>query len=120
MADQYSNYSLLGENNQRLFINGNLTLGENMADSGGITLVLNTYQKITKKLCNEKFFCDSSCLDVKKSEGANVHSSSYHRAIIPFQNSREFSEAFNCPLRSPMDPEDKCSVWLFRYPLCYF
>jgi endothelin-converting enzyme len=35
-VNQYSNYSVEGPNGDRLHVNGRLTLGENIADAGGV------------------------------------------------------------------------------------
>ncbi|XP_017304641.1 neprilysin-1-like, partial [Diaphorina citri] len=33
------------------------------------------------------------------------------RILGPLSNSRDFSEAYNCPLGTRMNPVAKCSVW---------
>ena len=33
------------------------------------------------------------------------------RVIGTLSNSAAFSEEFNCPIGSPMNPKDKCAVW---------
>ena len=36
---------------------------------------------------------------------------SFCRVLAAVANSEEFSEAFQCPLNSPMNPVKKCKVW---------
>ncbi|KAK2709669.1 hypothetical protein QYM36_013370, partial [Artemia franciscana] len=40
-----------------------------------------------------------------------VHSPGRHRANGAVMNNEAFAAAFNCPLNSPMNPEDKCILW---------
>lgn len=42
---------------------------------------------------------------------SSVHSPGVIRVLGPLSNSKEFSDAYNCPLGSPMNPTNKCSVW---------
>lgn len=42
---------------------------------------------------------------------SSVHSPGVIRVLGPLSNSKEFSEAYNCPLGSQMNPTNKCSVW---------
>lgn len=39
------------------------------------------------------------------------HSPSQFRVVGPMSNIPAFQESFNCPAGSPMNPDNKCSVW---------
>lgn len=39
------------------------------------------------------------------------HSPPKYRVIGPLSNLREFSEVFNCPVGTYMNPVHKCEVW---------
>lgn len=41
----------------------------------------------------------------------DVHSTARLRVIGPVSNSEDFAKAFNCPVGSPMNPENKCNIW---------
>lgn len=40
-----------------------------------------------------------------------VHSPGEYRVRGTFANMEQFSKDFSCPIGSPMNPENKCSVW---------
>lgn len=42
---------------------------------------------------------------------SSVHSPGPIRVLGPLSNSWDFATAYNCPLGSPMNPTNKCSVW---------
>lgn len=42
---------------------------------------------------------------------SSVHSPGVIRVLGPLSNSKEFSDAYDCPTGSPMNPTNKCSVW---------
>lgn len=42
---------------------------------------------------------------------SSVHSPGVIRVLGPLSNSKEFSDAYSCPIGSPMNPSHKCSVW---------
>lgn len=41
------------------------------------------------------------------------HSLPRFRVIGSIANLKEFSQEFNCPLNSPMNPSNKCDLWNF-------
>lgn len=51
--DQYSNFTVTGPDGKELHVNGRLTLGENIADSGGIGASFHSW-KNNKKACSNK------------------------------------------------------------------
>lgn len=40
-----------------------------------------------------------------------VHSPAQFRVLGPLINRKEFSDDFNCPEGSPMNPVKKCEIW---------
>ncbi|XP_029801745.1 endothelin-converting enzyme 1 [Suricata suricatta] len=126
MVGQYSNYSVNGEP-----VNGRHTLGENIADNGGLKAAYRAYQNWVKKngaeqtlptlglTNNQLFFLGFAQVwcSVRTPESSHEglitdpHSPSRFRVIGSVSNSREFSEHFHCPPGSPMNPHHKCEVW---------
>ncbi|CAK9298945.1 unnamed protein product [Gordionus sp. m RMFG-2023] len=128
IIDQYSKYKLKEIN---LHINGRNTQGENIADNGGLKQAFRAYQKWTSNHGQEKlipslnlthnqlFFLNYAqiwCGSMRPEEALNKIHSSVHspgpiRVIGPLSNSIDFSNAYNCPLGSKMNPVKKCNVW---------
>ncbi|EMP30065.1 Endothelin-converting enzyme 1 [Chelonia mydas] len=126
MVEQYSNYTVNGE-----AVNGKHTLGENIADNGGLKAAYRAYQNWVKKNGNEEalptlglsnnqlFFVGFAQVwcSVRTPESSHEglitdpHSPSRFRVIGTISNSKEFSEHFHCPPGSPMNPQKKCEVW---------
>ncbi|KAH9519957.1 Endothelin-converting enzyme 1 [Bulinus truncatus] len=122
--DQYSTFELYGQN-----ISGVLTLPENIADNGGLNLAFKAYRSSVGSdearlpgvnltddqlffVGMSQFFCaletrESAIRNMRNSE----HALNHFRVLGSNSNSREFSKAFNCPLNSPMNPENKCVIW---------
>uniref|UniRef100_A0A8C4MVE4 Neprilysin n=1 Tax=Equus asinus asinus TaxID=83772 RepID=A0A8C4MVE4_EQUAS len=129
MVYQYGNFSWDLAGGQHL--NGINTLGENIADNGGIGQAYRAYQNYVKKNGEEKLlpgidlnhkqlfflnFAQVWCGTYRPEYAINsiktdVHSPGSFRIIGTLQNSPEFSEAFHCPKNSYMNPEKKCRVW---------
>uniref|UniRef100_A0A8C4YC80 Endothelin-converting enzyme 1 n=1 Tax=Gopherus evgoodei TaxID=1825980 RepID=A0A8C4YC80_9SAUR len=126
IVEQYSNYTVNGE-----AVNGKHTLGENIADNGGLKAAYRAYQNWVKKNGNEEalptlglsnnqlFFVGFAQVwcSVRTPESSHEglitdpHSPSRFRVIGTVSNSKEFSEHFHCPPGSPMNPQKKCEVW---------
>lgn len=116
-------------NNRNL--NGKQTLGENIADNGGLKAAFHAFVFQEKKpptpaplpglnLTHRQLFFVSFaqvwCSTVTQ-EATNLqiekdpHSPAKFRVIGSLSNLKEFSSEFKCPLGSNMNPRDKCEVW---------
>uniref|UniRef100_A0A8B9SBY3 Neprilysin n=1 Tax=Apteryx owenii TaxID=8824 RepID=A0A8B9SBY3_APTOW len=129
MVYQYGNFSWDLAGGQHL--SGINTLGENIADNGGIRQAYKAYENFVKKNGNEKLlpglemnhkqlfflnFAQVWCGTYRPEYAVNsiktdVHSPGKFRVIGSLQNSPEFSEAFSCTKTNYMDPANKCRVW---------
>ncbi|KAG7470976.1 hypothetical protein MATL_G00119550 [Megalops atlanticus] len=129
MVYQYGNFSwdLAGGQN----LSGNNTLGENIADNGGIRQSYQAYQKYVSKHGEEAplpginlnhqqlFFLNFAqvwCGTHRPEHAVNsiktdVHSPGKFRVLGSLQNFPEFAKAFNCWTDSYMVPEKTCRVW---------
>jgi predicted metalloendopeptidase len=125
VADQYSGYQPL----PGVSVNGRLTLGENIADLGGIKLAFHAYramrrgaQEVTKAdgfTEDQQFFLGTGqAWCTKSSEQAvrlraqvDSHSPPKFRVNGPLSNLSEFAEAFSCKAGAPMRRANACNVW---------
>ncbi|XP_020601107.1 endothelin-converting enzyme homolog [Orbicella faveolata] len=129
LVDQYSKYVFHTKN---IFLNGKQTLGENIADNGGIKQAFQAYQNWKKRrgpepplpgmedFTNEQIFflgfAQIWCSKYRPETAMRqvdfgVHSPGMYRVIGPLSNFDEFAKAYRCPKGSPMNPEKKCAVW---------
>uniref|UniRef100_A0A674C042 Neprilysin n=1 Tax=Salmo trutta TaxID=8032 RepID=A0A674C042_SALTR len=130
MVDQYGSFSwdLANRLNQ---LNGNNTLGENIADNGGIRQSYQAYLNYVEKNGNEPLlpginlnhqqlffvnFAQVWCGTHRPEQAVNsikvdVHSPGKFRVLGSLQNFPEFAKAFNCPKNSYMVPDKTCQVW---------
>ncbi|XP_018323598.2 endothelin-converting enzyme homolog isoform X2 [Agrilus planipennis] len=126
VAQQYSRYKMNGKN-----LNGNNTLGENIADNGGLKAAYHAFLDLSKSkteppplpglnmthkqlffLAFAQVWCSSvtkeaTMLQIEKDQ----HSPAKYRVIGSLSNLKEFSDVFQCKSGSPMNPKDKCEVW---------
>ncbi|HET6374322.1 MAG TPA: M13 family metallopeptidase, partial [Candidatus Polarisedimenticolia bacterium] len=124
--DLYDTYEVL----PGVHLNGKLTLGENIADLGGVKEAYNAYKMWVKKhgepaptiegVTNDQLFflgfAQSWCVletpeYAKMMANVNPHSAARFRVIGPLSNLPAFSEAFGCKEGSPMRPAKTCEVW---------
>lgn len=122
---QYSNYNI-----SDVFVDGNLTLTENLADHGGLKMALSAYKNWRSQnsdsrlpalsFTDEQLFflgyalpwCSSySGISSESHLFKDEHSPGKFRVLGPLSNNQEFARAWNCPVGSNMNPKDKCSVW---------
>ncbi|XP_011675430.2 endothelin-converting enzyme homolog [Strongylocentrotus purpuratus] len=126
MVDQYSEYDILGNK-----VNGRRTLGENIADNGGLKSAYHAYLEWIREHGEEQllpalglnhkqlFFlgfaqvwCSTSTPQAARLQLlTDEHTPPRYRVIGTLSNSEEFAEQFKCPVGSPMNPKDKCEVW---------
>jgi putative endopeptidase len=124
ISNQYSSYTIIDD----VKINGKLTLGEDVADLGGLILAYMAWKEDTKdqKLepiegltPDQRFFVgygQSWCGQVRdetKRLRATVdpHSPEKYRTNGVVSNMPEFQEAFHCKAGSPMVNQNRCRVW---------
>ncbi|KAF3848291.1 hypothetical protein F7725_021319 [Dissostichus mawsoni] len=126
MTDQYSRYTVNGEH-----VNGKQTLGENIADNGGLKAAYNVsisswVQKNGEEkrlpavnLTNDQLFFVGFAqvwCSVRTPESAHEglvtdpHSPPRYRVIGTLANSPDFSRHFNCPVGTPMNTGGRCEV----------
>uniref|UniRef100_A0A4W5PZY7 Endothelin-converting enzyme 1 n=1 Tax=Hucho hucho TaxID=62062 RepID=A0A4W5PZY7_9TELE len=126
MVEQYSNYSINKEP-----LNGKHTLGENIADNGGLKAAYKAYVNWIAKngeeatlpalgMTNHQLFFVGFAqvwCSVRTPESSHEgiitdpHSPSRFRVIGTISNSHEFSEHFGCKADAPMNPKHKCELW---------
>lgn len=128
MEHQYSTYNLGSTDT----ISGTKTLGENIADNGGLKTAYNAYQRWLEKETlheqplpginlthNQLFFlsfsqvwCSKQTPQAKKLQLLDdPHSPAKFRVIGVLSNSKEFADAFQCKPGTTMNPVEKCEVW---------
>ena len=124
ISDQYSQYVIVDD----IKINGKLTLGEDVADLGGLILAYMAWQNETKdqKLESiegftpeQRFFIgygQSWCSNVRDetkrlSAAVDPHSPPEYRTNGVASNMPEFQQAFHCKAGAPMVRQNRCRVW---------
>ncbi|KAJ0166554.1 Endothelin-converting enzyme 2 [Colletotrichum tanaceti] len=128
-AKQYSEFSVTSPNGTRVYVNGNATLGENIADAGGVANAFAAWKRqqadgrsndydlpglggfthdqlfFVKYAQNWCRVSDSRALDVWLIHN-DPHAPAPARIKGPLDNSEDFKKAFNCPVKEP-----RCELW---------
>jgi putative endopeptidase len=127
VQNQYARYEPL----PGLKLNGKLTLGENIADLGGVTLGYRAYKALRKDAPetvvadgyteDQQFFLGVGqiwCTKMRDEESrrrviTDPHSPGKFRVIGPLTNTPEFAKAFGCKVGSKMRPPEAqvCKIW---------
>jgi putative endopeptidase len=122
-VEQYSGYSPVAD----VKLNGQLTLGENTADNGGVRLSYNAFTSavgdktaaIDGFTPAQRFFlgfgqiaCDNGTDEMARMLAqVDPHSPGKFRVNGVLSNMREFEAAFACKAGAPMVRENACRVW---------
>jgi putative endopeptidase len=125
VAEQYASFEVL----PKQYLNGRLTLGENIADLGGIQAAFDAYRALRKGAAqpivadgfteDQIFFLASGqagCAKLRPTEVqrrliVDPHSPPNFRLYGALRNMQEFATAFSCAAGTPMRPAQTCSVW---------
>ncbi|PCC72499.1 putative endopeptidase [Nannocystis exedens] len=124
VVDQFSAYETLGEK-----VNGKLTLGENLADLGGVELAFEAYRALragaAERLVadgfdeDQQFFlalAQKQCTKWREPRErallkTGIHAPKRFRVNGAVTNMPEFAAAFSCAEGAPMNPRQRCEVW---------
>jgi predicted metalloendopeptidase len=124
--DFYSGYEI----EPGVKVNGKLTLGENIADIGGLKQAHMAYklweerhgtpEAVVEGLTSDQLFfvawgqvwCTLASPEIERVQvTTDPHSPGRFRVVGPVSNNRAFAEAFGCEPDQPMSPDDICVVW---------
>ena len=128
VVEQYESYEPIEGHN----LNGKLTLGENIADLGGVKLAFQAYRLLREERVqseppvvadgfdeDQQFFLavgQAWCAKMRAPEAkrrviVDPHSPPRFRVMGSLANLPEFSDAFQCKPGTRMNPDNKCQVW---------
>ena len=124
LADEYSGFTVAGD----VHLNGELTLGENTADNGGVRIALMALEDTLKGsppplrdgftpqqrlfLGWGQIWCENTTEQAARLQAqTDPHSPGRYRVNGVVSNMPEFQKAFNCAPKAPMVRENACRVW---------
>lgn len=127
-------YGNITDKKANMTLNAKNTLGENIADNGGLRLVFEAYKNFLEEECQsdgtrlkgleefsgKKLFFVANAMawcSVSRPEYLKLliqydpHSPSQYRVNLPMSNMPDFSETFGCPANSTMNRKERCTLW---------
>ncbi len=125
VRDLYSGYEV----EEGVFVNGELTAGENIADIGGLKQAHAAYElwekrhgeaRLDTELTSEQVlfvafgqvWCSLVSEEFERMQvTVDSHSPGRFRVIGPVSQNPDFADAFACQEGDPMSPADRCQVW---------
>ncbi|XP_049514803.1 neprilysin-1-like [Dermacentor silvarum] len=130
-VDEYGNIT---DKKANMTLNGKNTVGENIADNGGLRMAFEAYNQLLKKeyknvdtrlkglenvsgkqlffISNGMVWCSLTRPEYLKQQiQYDPHSPGPYRINVPMSNMKAFSETFNCPANSTMNRTNRCSLW---------
>jgi putative endopeptidase len=124
VAEEYSQFVVAGDTH----LNGRLTLGENIADNGGLRLALTAYfagpgataqPAIDGFNADQRVFlgyaqawCQNTTAESERANATNnPHAANRYRVNGVVSNMREFQRAFSCQDDAPMVRTNACRIW---------
>ncbi|KAK0169102.1 hypothetical protein PV327_002848 [Microctonus hyperodae] len=133
-VEQFNRYFGVDEHsNSHGMTRGELTRPDNVADSTGIHSVFRAFKKLIETHSAENYklpgfenytdaqmfyiafagvYCEAATVKYKELRDKYAdHSPGRWRVIGSISNTKDFAEAFNCPVGSSMNPEKKCNIW---------
>ncbi|XP_016963859.1 neprilysin-3 [Drosophila biarmipes] len=96
------------------YSNATLTVNDNIADSEGLRLALDTYRRRNGTQDLRTFFvafAQNWCGLAGTTAGLGQHSGHAERVNNVLGNLPEFGDTFQCKATSRMNPADKCRIW---------
>jgi putative endopeptidase len=124
VSDQYSTYTIIDD----IKINGKLTLGEDVADLGGLILAYMAWKQDTQGqnllpidglTPEQRFFvgygqswCSNERDETRRMRATvDPHSPEKYRTNGVLSNMSDFQQAFHCKAGSPMVNQNRCRIW---------
>ena len=128
ISDEYSGFTTVKDEKGEVKLNGNLTLGENTADNGGLHLAYMALEELMGDKMNlpidgyspaQRFFigyaqiwCQNQTDQIARQLAiTDPHSPGKYRVNGVVQNAPEFQKAFSCKAGDPMVSAKPCRVW---------
>ncbi|KAG9402769.1 hypothetical protein AC1031_006319 [Aphanomyces cochlioides] len=128
IVDQYGSMKVVSDFTGEVLgqVDGKLTLGETIADNGGLKSAFRAYKEYIKTSpsdytteTGEKMFfisfahswCYKQTDESLRAAMLDVHPPPKYRIVGAVQNNDDFARVFKCPANTAMNPAKKCYLW---------